>query len=127
MTSPNRSQSQNGDSTNTEKSQTSDDGADRESPHATATGQSSALSRIESTLSVATHHYGTTLSRIRSRRSGQSGPFTHPLTHAPTAPDVIVEFDGPDDPYLPLNWAFKKKVVTTLLYGLTTMGTSCLS
>jgi hypothetical protein len=60
------------------------------------------------------------LATIRSRRS--IAPFTHPLSLAKTGPDVIVTFDGPDDPYKPLNWSFKKKVVTTTLYGFTTMG-----
>ena len=124
MPSSGRSLSENGNYTDSEKSQQSDNGSDRGSLHATATGQSSALSRIESTISVATQHYETTVSRIRSRRSGQTGPFTHPLTHAPTSSDVIVDFTGPDDPYQPLNWSFQKKVITTLLYGLTTMGTS---
>ncbi|KAF4122993.1 Major Facilitator Superfamily [Geosmithia morbida] len=58
------------------------------------------------------------LSRIRSRpRPG----FTHPLMAWPTSPDHVVDFDGPDDPYHPLNWATWKKVVTTGLYGLITM------
>lgn len=35
-----------------------------------------------------------------------------------------MDFDGVDDPYLPLNWPFRKKVITTILYGLTTMGTT---
>jgi hypothetical protein len=60
------------------------------------------------------------LSTIRSRKP--IGPFSHPLTHAPTGVDVVVTFDGSDDPYNPLNWAFRKKVVTTVLYGFTTMG-----
>jgi hypothetical protein len=64
----------------------------------------------------------TTISTIRSRKPGR--PFHHPLSQVPTTNDAIVDFDGPDDPYQPLNWAFKKKVVTTLLYGLTTMGTT---
>jgi hypothetical protein len=64
----------------------------------------------------------TTLSKIRSRKP--IAQFRHPLARAPTGKDVIVEFDGPEDPYRPLNWNFKKKVVTTLLYGLTTMGTT---
>jgi MFS family permease len=34
---------------------------------------------------------------------------------------VIVDFDGPDDIYRPLNWPTHKKVVTTMLYGLVTM------
>jgi hypothetical protein len=62
------------------------------------------------------------LSTIRSRKP--IGPFSHPLTHTPTGPDVVVNFDGPDDPYNPLNWAFKKKVITTVLYGFTTMGST---
>lgn len=32
----------------------------------------------------------------------------------------IVDFEGPTDPYLPMNWPLRKKVITTLLYGLTT-------
>ena len=67
------------------------------------------LSRVQSTLST-----------VRSRRPVP--PFAHALTHTKTGPDVIVDFDGPDDPYHPLNWPAKKKVVTTVLYGLTTMG-----
>ncbi|KAF2089566.1 putative MSF drug transporter, partial [Saccharata proteae CBS 121410] len=61
-----------------------------------------------------------TLSKIRSRKPFPS--FQHPLTHTKTGPDVIVEFDGSDDPYNPMNWPFKKKVITTVLYGFTTMG-----
>lgn len=64
------------------------------------------------------------VSRIRSREPGQTARFTHPLSHTKTGPDVIVDFDGPDDPYRPLNWGFRKKAMTTLLYGLTTMGRS---
>lgn len=63
-----------------------------------------------------------TISRIRSREPGQTAAFTHPLSHTKTGSDVIVDFDGPDDPYRPLNWGFAKKAVTTVLYGLTTMG-----
>ena len=50
--------------------------------------------------------------------------FTHPLSHVETSEDVLVDFDGPDDPYRPLNWPFRKKVITTLLYGFTTMGST---
>lgn len=64
------------------------------------------------------------VSRIRSREPGQVAKFTHPLSHTKTSPDVIVDFEGPDDPYRPLNWGFRKKAVTTVLYGLTTMGTT---
>ncbi|KAF2673769.1 MFS general substrate transporter [Microthyrium microscopicum] len=41
-----------------------------------------------------------------------------------TGPDVIVDFEGDDDPYRPQNWPFKQKCITTLLYGLTTLGAS---
>ncbi|KAJ5637562.1 hypothetical protein N7490_007441 [Penicillium lividum] len=64
------------------------------------------------------------VSRIRSRDPAQIAKFTHPLSHTKTSPDVIVDFEGPDDPYRPINWNFKKKAVTTVLYGLTTMGTT---
>lgn len=80
------------------------------------------LSKIDSALSTASARYQSTLSRVRSRDPRQNAPFTHPLTHQKTAPDVLVDFDGPDDPYRPINWSFGKKAITTVLYGLTTMG-----
>jgi MFS family permease len=43
------------------------------------------------------------------------------LTRVQTTKDVLVDFDGPDDPYRPLNWPTHKKVTTTMLYGLVTM------
>ncbi|KAF2270016.1 MFS general substrate transporter [Lojkania enalia] len=61
----------------------------------------------------------TALSRIRSRPNVP--PFTHPLAYQPTTADVLVDFDSPDDPYRPINWPTKKKVVTTALYGFCTM------
>jgi hypothetical protein len=72
-------------------------------------------------LSVFEQRAQSVVSRIRSRDPGQTGKFTHPLTHTKTSPDVIVDFEGPDDPYRPLNWSFGKKATTTVLYGLTTM------
>ncbi|KAI2669707.1 hypothetical protein LCP963914a_9895 [Penicillium roqueforti] len=63
-----------------------------------------------------------TISRIRSREPSQTAQFVHPLAHTKTSNDVMVDFEGPDDPYKPLNWGFTKKAVTTVLYGLTTMG-----
>ncbi|MCJ1247164.1 hypothetical protein MMC30_004376 [Trapelia coarctata] len=64
------------------------------------------------------------VTRIQSltRRKTREGVFAHPLAHVKTAPDVLVDFDGPDDPYRPLNWPMRKKVITTALYGFTTMG-----
>ncbi|KAK4101221.1 MFS general substrate transporter [Parathielavia hyrcaniae] len=62
------------------------------------------------------------VSRIRSRPTGAHPPhFTHPLSHVPTTASALVDFDGPDDPYNPANWPARKKVVTTMLYGLVTM------
>ncbi|KAF2714754.1 MFS general substrate transporter [Pleomassaria siparia CBS 279.74] len=61
----------------------------------------------------------TALSRIRSRPIVK--PFTHPLENQQTTAAVIVDFEGDDDAYRPINWPTKKKVTTTLLYGLTTM------
>ncbi|KAF7557058.1 hypothetical protein G7046_g6116 [Stylonectria norvegica] len=58
------------------------------------------------------------ISRIRSR---PVPVFTHPLSHVKTTQDQLVDFDGPDDPYRPINWPTKKKASTTLLYGLVTM------
>lgn len=79
-------------------------------------------STVASGLSVFEQRAQSVVSRIRSREPGQTAKFTHPLSHTKTSPDVIVDFEGPDDPYRPLNWGFKKKSVTTVLYGLTTMG-----
>jgi DHA1 family multidrug resistance protein-like MFS transporter len=61
------------------------------------------------------------LSRIRSRPPITPNSFRHPLSIAKTSEDVVVHFDGPDDPYKALNWPNKKKIITTALYGLTTM------
>lgn len=46
--------------------------------------------------------------------------FAHPLADQATGDDVLVDFDGPLDPYNPMNWPFKKKVLTTLLYCFAT-------
>lgn len=46
--------------------------------------------------------------------------FSHPLVKQPTGAGVIIDFDGKDDPYRPMNWPFRKKVTITLLYGFTT-------
>src|ERR1700744_4833000 len=44
----------------------------------------------------------TVLSRMRSRPP--IGTFSHPLSHKRTSVEELVDFDGPDDPYRPLNW-----------------------
>ncbi|KAJ5519534.1 hypothetical protein N7453_001956 [Penicillium expansum] len=62
------------------------------------------------------------MSKVRLRESGQTAAFTHPVSHIKSADDTVVDFDGPDDPYRPINWSFRKKALTTILYGMTTMG-----
>lgn len=81
------------------------------------------LTRLESVISTAGQQCETAISRLRRGGAGQIAPFNHPLGHIRTSPDVIVDFDGPDDPYRPANWSFGKKCLTTFLYGLATMGT----
>ncbi len=63
------------------------------------------------------------VSRIQSL-TRRRATFDHALSHVKTTEDVLVDFDGLDDPYRPINWPFRKKVVTTVLYGLTTMGST---
>ncbi|KAM7196242.1 fluconazole resistance [Naviculisporaceae sp. PSN 640] len=65
----------------------------------------------------------TLTSRIRSRITTQKSElkFTHPLTNTPTTKASLVDFEGPADPYRPMNWPLKKKVITTFIYGLVTM------
>jgi hypothetical protein len=50
----------------------------------------------------------------------QIKPLEHPLLYDATPFNVLVDFNGKDDPYQPMNWPLRKKVITTLLYGLTT-------
>lgn len=89
-----------------------------ESPSALSRTTSRNLERAATTASTA-------LATIRSRAPRRE--FTHPLENTKTSKDVLVDFDGPDDPYRPLNWPFKKKAVTTVLYGFTTMGATLAS
>lgn len=81
-------------------------------PIATATG-------IGAPISKSLSRRDTALSRIRTRTN--TAPFTHPLAHQQTAADVLVDFEGDGDPYRPMNWPTKKKVLTTFMYGMTTM------
>lgn len=94
----------------------------RRQPSGTPSGLSRTTSR---NLERATTTASTALATIRSRAPRRE--FTHPLENTKTSKDVIVEFDGPDDPYRPLNWSFKKKAITTVLYGFTTMGATLAS
>lgn len=68
-------------------------------------------------LTLATSHRR--MSRVQTLTS-QRQDFRHPLSKKKTGEDVVVDFDGPDDPYRPVNWPMRKKVITTALYALTT-------
>ncbi|KAJ5195943.1 MFS multidrug transporter [Penicillium cf. viridicatum] len=57
---------------------------------------------------------------LESQPDLETKPLEHPLLYDATPPNVLVDFDGEDDPYRPMNWPFRKKVITTLLYGFTT-------
>ncbi|KAM3447217.1 hypothetical protein MY3296_008953 [Beauveria thailandica] len=57
---------------------------------------------------------------LESQSETDTRRLEHPLMYNATPPTAVVDFDGSDDPYLPMNWPFQKKVVTTLLYGFTT-------
>lgn len=83
-----------------------------------ATRRSIASSASGISLSRPSSRHESILARIRSRPIPQ---FTHPLAHIKTTEEELVDFDGPDDPYRPINWPTHKKVSTTLLYGLVTM------
>lgn len=47
--------------------------------------------------------------------------FQHAMSKSVTGPECLVDFEGPDDTYRPRNWPLSKKLITTALYGLTTM------
>ena len=53
---------------------------------------------------------------------------TLPISRQPSSDSIktsrIVTFDGPEDPYNPLNWPLKQKILTTFLYGITTAGST---
>ncbi|RVX66009.1 hypothetical protein B0A52_09936 [Exophiala mesophila] len=80
-----------------------------------ATGRDRALSRAIS-------RHETVLSRFRTRQP--IGNFSHPLETQKTSLDDLVDFDGDDDPYRPVNWTMKKKIITTAMYSFTTMSAS---
>ena len=37
---------------------------------------------------------------------------------------TLIDFDGPNDPYRPMNWPRRKKITVTVLYSLCTMGST---
>jgi hypothetical protein len=62
-----------------------------------------------------------------NQESGYSSSITLPpveKANTPPTSNHIVDFDGPEDPLQPLNWPVRKKITATLLYGLTTAGST---
>lgn len=57
---------------------------------------------------------------LESQSNQETERLEHPLLYDATPPTALVDFNGKDDPYHPMNWPFRKKVITTLLYGFTT-------
>jgi DHA1 family multidrug resistance protein-like MFS transporter len=49
---------------------------------------------------------------------GAGKPFPPPL---PDREEYVVEFDGPDDPMHAQNWPLRKKIITAVMLGYTTM------
>lgn len=84
-----------------------------------ATSRDDVVDGTSSAIRPSVSRRDTALSRLRSRPIVPV--FSHPLAKQKTGPDYIVDFDGPDDPFRPLNWPRHKKVTTTLLYALVTM------
>lgn len=78
----------------------------------------SARGNGRSSLGQAPSRADSTIAKLRSRSTTQ---FSHRLTREKTSVDFLVDFDGPNDPYHPLNWSRHRKVSTTLLYGFVTM------
>jgi hypothetical protein len=96
--------------TDLEKQETAKDEPQRSAITSTLSNLNSTRARVTRTQSLAGANY--------------RGRFSHPLAHVKTTDAEIVDFDGEDDPYRPINWPFRKKLITTLLYGLTTMGST---
>ncbi|KAI1924050.1 hypothetical protein LOZ64_000792 [Ophidiomyces ophidiicola] len=81
-----------------------------------------ALSRIATQRS---QHSATVGAGVRSRVSkgplpafGAGKPYPPPL---PEKEEYVVEFDGPEDPLHPQNWSMKRKVITAVILGWTTI------
>ncbi|KAL1634727.1 hypothetical protein SLS56_002129 [Neofusicoccum ribis] len=80
------------------------------------------LSRIQTARS---QHSGTVGASLKSRKSnrplpsfGAGKPFPPPL---PDREEYVVEFDGPEDPMHAQNWPLKKKLLTAVMLGYTTL------
>ncbi|KAJ4307006.1 hypothetical protein N0V88_000380 [Collariella sp. IMI 366227] len=97
--------------------------------------------RVETQRDLERHQ--TELSRIQTARSQHTGTvgrdpkskqWKRPLPNfggdkpypplLPNQEDYVVEFDGPDDPLHAQNWPFKKKLLTAIMLGFTTMTAS---
>ena len=81
-----------------------------------------ALSRIHTQRSQHSQTVGASLRSRASRKPlpafGAGKPYPPPL---PEREAYVVEFDGPDDPLYAQNWPLKKKLVTAVMLGFTTL------
>jgi DHA1 family multidrug resistance protein-like MFS transporter len=68
------------------------------------------------------HDSSDTIGGEADLRNGAAPRFQHTMSKSVTGPEFLVDFEGPDDAYRPRNWPMQKqKLITTALYGLTTM------
>ena len=105
--------------------QSSSKSSQRDADESSQTSTPRQLSDLEKAETVEDERNATTTGATRTISLRQRPTaFNHPLSHVKTSTDVVVDFDGPDDPYRPINWPFRKKVITTVLYGFTTMGST---
>lgn len=73
----------------------------------------------QGSLDIAPEH-GTNQFTLQENSEQNQKRLAHPLLYEKTGPAVLVEFDGLDDPDRPTNWPFRKKLSTTILFGLST-------
>ncbi|ROT43295.1 major facilitator superfamily transporter [Sodiomyces alkalinus F11] len=81
-----------------------------------------ALSRIATQRSQHSNTVGRSLKSRESRKPlpamGAGKPYPPPL---PEQEEYVVEFDGPDDPMHAQNWPLRKKMMTAVILGFTTL------
>ncbi|KAK9469709.1 major facilitator superfamily domain-containing protein [Lipomyces arxii] len=65
--------------------------------------------------SSSTSFQSNSISDIEKRADLEKSPI-------PDLDKYLIDFDGPDDPYMPLNWPFKRRAYTTFAYALCTFG-----
>ncbi|OCT54383.1 hypothetical protein CLCR_00995 [Cladophialophora carrionii] len=72
----------------------------RSTSSVTSTSNGSTIPRLEAVVA-----------RVRSRPPIVPSNFTHELEHQKATVEDLVDFDGAEDPYWPVNWSGKKKII----------------